>query len=72
MTDRVALGAQEVDFSAAREPDGSKLWGVEWHASPGAAHPTGAGQPVGPEDVTQPPEQIPAAGDLSERILGTT
>ncbi len=68
--DRVTFGAQEVDFSAAREPDGSNLWVIEWHASPGAANPTGNGQPIGPEDVSQPAEQIPAAGDLSERILG--
>ncbi|HXJ21072.1 MAG TPA: CotH kinase family protein [Polyangia bacterium] len=68
--DRVAFGAQEVDFSAAREPDGSNLWVIEWHASPGAANPAGAGQPVAADDPTQPPEAIPAAGDLSERILG--
>jgi hypothetical protein len=68
--DRVTFGAQEVDFSAAREPDGSNLWAIEWHASPGAANPAGSGQPIGLEDATQPPEQIPAAGDLSERILG--
>jgi CotH kinase protein/Lamin Tail Domain len=68
--DRVTFGAQEVDFSAAREPDGSGHWAIEWHVSPGAANPTGVGQPAGLEDPTQPPEQIPAAGDLSERILG--
>ncbi|HVT09352.1 MAG TPA: CotH kinase family protein, partial [Polyangia bacterium] len=68
--DRVAFGAQEVDFSAAREPDASDQWVIEWHASPAAANPAGTGQPVAVEDVTQPPEQIPAAGDLSERIMG--
>jgi len=68
--DRVTFAAQEVDFSAAREPDGSNLWVIEWHASPGAANPTGTGQPIGLEDVTQAAEAIPAAGDLSERILG--
>ena len=31
--DRVAFAAQEVDFSAAREPDGSDKWVIEWHAS---------------------------------------
>ena len=77
--DRVTFGAQEVDFSAAREPDGAARWVIEWHASPGAANPAGAAaapddaQPPGaapPEDVAVPPEAIPAAGDLSERILG--
>lgn len=75
--DRVTFGAQEVDLSAAREPDGAARWVIEWHASPGVANPAGAatddGQPPGaapPEDVAVPPEAIPGAGDLSERILG--
>ncbi len=68
--DRVEFGAQEVDFSAAREPDGSATWVIEWHASPGEANPDGDGAPVAVEDPDAPPEQIPAAGDLSERILG--
>ena len=77
--DRVSFGAQEVDFSAAREPDGAARWVIEWHASPGVANPAGPAaapddaQPPGaapPEDVAAPPEAIPAAGDLSERILG--
>jgi hypothetical protein len=68
--DRVSYGAQAVDFSAAREPDGSDLWAIEWHVSPGAANPAGAGRPMGPEDATLPPEPVAAAGDLSERILG--
>lgn len=68
--DRVSWGAQEVDFSAAREPDGSDEWAIEWHPSPAAANPSGDGEPVGLEDVSRPPEAIPATGDLSEQILG--
>ena len=68
--DRVEFGAQEVDFSAAREPDGSALWVIEWHASPGEPNPDGDGSPAGTENPDAPPEQIPAAGDLTERILG--
>ena len=68
--DRVQYGAQEVDFSAAREPDGSDHWVIEWHPSPGVRNPDGSGQPVGREDVNAPPEMIPAAGDLSEQVLG--
>jgi hypothetical protein len=68
--DRVEYGAQETDLSAAREPDGSDRWAIEWHASPGAANPGGAGAPMGREVVADPPEAVPAAGDLTERILG--
>jgi hypothetical protein len=68
--DRVVLGDQATDFSAAREPDGSDAWKIEWHASPGEANPDGTGAPVAVEDPAAPPEQIPAAGDLTERILG--
>jgi hypothetical protein len=68
--DRIAYDAQEVDFSAARTPDGSDHWQILWHPTPGAANPAGDGQPVGPEVASEPPEQVPAAGDLSERILG--
>ncbi|HUH04509.1 MAG TPA: CotH kinase family protein [Kofleriaceae bacterium] len=68
--DRLVYGAQEVDFSAAREPDGSDRWVIEWHASPGAANPSGDGAPVGAEDPGAPPEEIPAAGDLTEVIMG--
>ncbi len=68
--DRVSYGAQEADFSAARTPDGSDRWTVVWHATPGAANPAGSGAPVGPEVTSAPAEQAPAAGDLSERILG--
>ncbi|HTM19491.1 MAG TPA: lamin tail domain-containing protein, partial [Kofleriaceae bacterium] len=68
--DRLTYDEQEVDFSAAREPDGSDAWVVEWHVSPGAANPDGDGAPVGEENADDPPEAIPAAGDLSERILG--
>lgn len=68
--DRVTYGAQEVDFSAAREPDGSDAWVIEWHPSPGVRNPDGSGHPVGREDASAPPEMIPAAGDLSEQVLG--
>jgi hypothetical protein len=68
--DRIQYGAQAVDFSAAREPSGSSYWKIEWHPTPGAANPSGPGTPIGLEVATAPPEQVPAAGDLSERILG--
>jgi hypothetical protein len=68
--DRISYGEQAVDFSAAREPDGSDRWVIEWHPSPGAANPAGAGQPIGLEVPTAPPEAVPACGDLSEEILG--
>jgi hypothetical protein len=65
--DRLAYGAQEIDLSASREPDGAAAWTIEWHVSPGAANPAGSG-------VTEPapddPETVPAAGDASDRILG--
>lgn len=68
--DRVAYGKQETDFSASREPDGSDLWKIEWHPTPGAANKPGAGHPVGVEDPSVLPEGVPEAGDLSELILG--
>ena len=68
--DRVHYQQQETDFAAAREPDGSDAWVIEWHPSLGAANPAGSGQPIGVENVAQPPEAIPAAGDLSEQLLG--
>lgn len=68
--DRVTFGAQATDLSAAREPDGSDSWAIEWHVSPGAANPDGDGEPVAAEDPMAPPEKIPAAGDLTEKILG--
>ncbi len=68
--DRLGYGAQEVDFSAARTPDGSDRWTIEWHPSPGTANAAGAGQPMGLDVASTPPEAVPAAGDLSERILG--
>jgi hypothetical protein len=67
--DRIAYGAQATDFSAARVPDGSDSWQIEWHASPGAPNPEGDGEPVGLEDTSSPPEEVPAAGDLTEYIL---
>ena len=68
--DRVAYGEQTTDFSAAREPDGSDRWRVEWLASPGATNPGTGGAPAPVEDPATAPEQVPAAGDLSERLLG--
>jgi hypothetical protein len=68
--DRVRYGAQAVDFSAAREPDGSDAWVIEWHVSPGAPNPDGPGAPAPTEDPNAAPEAIPAAGDLTERIHG--
>src|SRR5204862_352666 len=35
--DRLTYGAQEVDLSASREPDGAAAWTIEWRVSPGAA-----------------------------------
>lgn len=68
--DRVTYGAQETDFSAARGPDGSDRWSIEWHPTPGTANLGTGGEMVAAEDVALPPEVVPAAGDLSERILG--
>jgi spore coat protein CotH len=67
---RIIYGAQETDFSAAREPDGSDHWVIEWHPSPGAANPGGSGRPLAPAAPEAPPEMVPAAGDLSETLLG--
>jgi spore coat protein H len=64
---KLVYGAQETDFSAAREPDGSDRWVIEWHPSPAAANPSGSGRPLTPSDA---PEQVPPAGDLSQRLLG--
>jgi hypothetical protein len=68
--DRLTFGAQEVDLSAAREPDGSTNWVTEWNASPAAANPTGTGKALSPQAASDPPEMIPAAGDLTDRVLG--
>lgn len=68
--DRLQYGAQAVDFAAARTPDGSDRWSIEWHASPGEKNPDGSGKPVAPEDPEAAPEEVPAAGDLTEVILG--
>jgi len=56
--DRLTFGAQEVDLSAAREPDGSTNWVTEWNASPGAANPMGMGmgQPLTPQAASDPPD----------------
>ena len=67
---RVTFGAQSVDLSAAREPDGSSNWVTEWNASPGAQNPTGMGQPLTPQAASDPPEMIAAAGDMTDRVLG--
>ena len=63
---RLSFGAQSVDLSAAREPDGSSNWVTEWNASPGAANPTGMGQPLTPQAASDPPEMI-AAGRRHDR-----
>ena len=68
--DRLTYGAQETDISAAREPDGSGSWISEWVVSPGAANPSGSGQPFPPQAAADPPEAVPAAGDMSDRVLG--
>ncbi len=68
--DRLRYAEQAVDFSAARTPDGSDEWTIEWHPSPGAANPDGAGSPVGEEDPDDAPEAVPAAGDVTAEILG--
>jgi len=69
--DRVKYGSQVVDFSGAREPDGSTNWvAAEWHVSPGAANPGGTAAPAPAEAANDPPETIPDAGDISDRILG--
>ena len=67
---RLVYGAQETDFSAAREPDASDFWKIQWHPSPGAANRAGSGRPVAVAAPSSPPEQVPAAGDLSETLLG--
>jgi hypothetical protein len=68
--DRLTYGGQVTDLSAAREPDGSTSWVTEWIVSPGAANPTGAGQPRPVQADTDPPESIADAGDVSDRVLG--
>ena len=68
--DRLSFGAQEVDLSAAREPDGSNNWVTEWNVSPGMSNPNGSGQPLTPQAASDPPEMVPAAGDLSDQVLG--
>jgi hypothetical protein len=68
--DRLTYGAQETDISAAREPDGSGSWIHEWNVSPGTPNPTGAGQPLPPQAAGDPPEAVPAARDMSDRVLG--
>ena len=68
--DRLTFGAQAVDLSAAREPDGSSNWVTEWSASPGMANPMGMGQPLTPQAAGDAPEMIAAAGDMTDRVLG--
>jgi len=65
--DQLVYGPQETDLSAAREPDGAGSWAIEWHASPGAPNPAGAATPGAPAGD---PEMVPAAGDVTDRILG--
>jgi hypothetical protein len=68
--DRLTYAAQQTDIAAAREPDGSNSWVAEWNVSPGAANPAGSGRPLTPQTAADPPEVIPAAGDMSDRVLG--
>lgn len=68
--DRVHYGAQETDFSSARQPDASSGWTTVWNVTPGAANATGTGQPMGLEQPSSPPEEIAAMGDMTEHILG--
>jgi hypothetical protein len=69
--DRLTYGAQDTDLSAAREPDGSGNWVTEWNVSPGAANPAGSGgQPPASQSAGNSPEMVPAAGDVSDRVLG--
>lgn len=68
--DRLTYGAQETDISAAREPDGSGSWINAWNVSPGTSNPSGSGQPFPPQAAGDPPEAVPAAGDMSDRLLG--
>jgi hypothetical protein len=68
--DRVTYGAQAVDLSAARRPDGGRAWEILWEVTPGGANPDGPGPLASPEDAAAPPEAIPGAGDVSERVLG--
>ncbi|HUQ01065.1 MAG TPA: CotH kinase family protein [Kofleriaceae bacterium] len=68
--DRVHYGAQETDFSSARQPDASSGWTTVWKVTPAAANAAGNGQPMGLEQPSSPPEEIAAMGDLTEQILG--
>lgn len=68
--DRVRYGTQETDFSAARQPDASSGWTIVWNVTPTGPNAAGSGQPMGLEQPTAPPETAPAAGDLSEHVLG--
>ena len=68
--ERLTYGAQTADLSASREPDGSANWVTEWGISPGAANPTGSGQPIGAQAAGDPPEAVPAAADISDQVLG--
>jgi hypothetical protein len=67
---KLTYGGQETDFSASREPDGSDAWVIEWHPSPGASNPAGAGKPLAVATAATPPEAVPASGDLTEKMLG--
>jgi hypothetical protein len=68
--DKLVYGAQEVDLAATREPDGSDKWVTEWNVSPGAANPDAGGKPMAPRATADPPEVVPPAGDVSDRLLG--
>jgi hypothetical protein len=68
-SDRLVFGSQAVDFSAARQPDGGETWAIVWNVTPGEAN---SAEPPAThaEDPSAPPEMVPAAGDLSDLILG--
>ena len=65
VVDHIRYGPQATDLSAARTPDGSDRWQIVWRVSPGAANPDGDGAP----DETREPEEVPAAGDVSQELL---
>ena len=68
-SDRLIYGEQAVDFSAARQVDGGETWAIAWHISPG--EPNSDDPAVDhQESPSAPPEMVPAAGDLSEILLG--
>jgi hypothetical protein len=67
LIDGVTYGHQATDLAAARTPDGADHWEIVWAVSPGQPNPDpGAGQAEASADGAV----IPAAGDLSDQLLG--